>query len=220
MSAEQGGARRVVIADDQALFREGLRAVLTAAGVEVVGEASNGAEAVALAAALAPDVVLMDLRMPVLDGAAATRRIAGLPRPPRVIALTTFDDDDSVFDALRAGALGYLLKDTSSARLCEAIELAARGQSLLDPAVAAKLVGEFARTPPAGKRDVAADLGLSERELAVLRHLARGAANKEIAAELRIAEGTVKNHVTSILDKLGASDRTQAALKARALGLA
>jgi len=213
-------AIRVVIADDQALFREGLRAVLTAAGVEVVGEAGNGAEAVALAGALAPDVVLMDLRMPVVDGATATRQIQALARPPRVIALTTFDDDDSVFEAVRAGALGYLLKDTSSARLCEAIELAARGQSLLDPAIAAKLVGEFARTPPAGKPDVAAQLGLSERELAVLQRVARGAANKEIAAELRIAEGTVKNHVTSILDKLGVTDRTQAALKARALGLA
>ncbi len=211
---------RVVIADDQALFREGLRAVLVAAGVDVVGEAGNGAEAVALAAELAPDVVLMDLRMPVLDGAAATRRIQGLPRPPRVVALTTFDDDDTLFEAVRAGALGYLLKDTSSARLVEAIRLAARGESLLDPAVAAKIVGELARTPPATRRDAAADLGLSEREVAVLRHLARGAANKEIAAELRIAEGTVKNHVTSILDKLGVSDRTQAALKARSLGIA
>jgi DNA-binding NarL/FixJ family response regulator len=211
---------RVLIADDQALFREGLRAVLTASGVEVVGEARNGAEAVALATQLGPDVVLMDLRMPVLDGAAATRRIQVLPRPPRVIVLTTFDDDDSVFDAVRAGALGYLLKDTPSARLREAIELAARGESLLDPAVAAKLVSEFARTVPAGKRDVAADLGLSEREIAVLQRLARGAANKEIAAELHIAEGTVKNHVTSILDKLDVSDRTQAALKARTLGLA
>ena len=211
---------RVLIADDQALFREGLRAVLTANGVDVVGEASNGVEAVELAAQLRPDVVLMDLRMPVLDGAAATRRIQAAARPPRVIVLTTFDDDDSVFDAVRAGALGYLLKDTSSSKLVEAIELAARGESWLDPAVAAKLVTEFARTAPAGKRDVAADLGLSERELAVLQRMARGAANKEIAAELRIAEGTVKNHVTSILDKLDVSDRTQAALKARTLGLA
>ena len=210
---------RVVIADDQALFREGLRAVLTACGVDVVGEAANGEEAVERCAELAPQVVLMDLRMPVLDGVGATRRIAALPRPPRVIALTTFDDDDSVFDALRAGALGYLLKDTSSERLVQAIELAARGQSLLEPAVAAKLVGEFARTSKPEKRDVAADLGLSEREAAVLKALARGAANKEIASELRIAEGTVKNHVTSIFAKLHVQDRTQAALKARELGL-
>jgi DNA-binding NarL/FixJ family response regulator len=210
---------RVLIVDDQALFREGLRAVLSASGVEVVGEAADGEQAVALAIELAPEVVLMDLRMPVLDGVGATRRITALPRAPRVIALTTFDDDDSVFDALRAGALGYLLKDTPSARLVQAIELAARGESLLTPAVAAKLVGEFARTSKPGKRDVAADLGLSERELAVLKALARGAANKEIASELRIAEGTVKNHVTHIFEKLNVHDRTQAALKARELGL-
>jgi DNA-binding NarL/FixJ family response regulator len=210
---------RVLIADDQALFREGLRAVLSASGVDVVGEAADGEQAVALAIELMPEVVLMDLRMPGLDGVGATRRIAALPRAPRVIALTTFDDDDSVFDALRAGALGYLLKDTPSARLVQAIELAARGESLLTPAIAAKLVSEFARTSKPGKRDVAADLGLSERELAVLKGLARGAANKEIASELRIAEGTVKNHVTHILTKLNVSDRTQAALKARGLGL-
>jgi DNA-binding NarL/FixJ family response regulator len=211
---------RVLIADDQALFREGLRAVLSASGVEVIGEAADGEQAVALASELAPQVVLMDLRMPGLDGVGATRRIAALPRAPRVIALTTFDDDDSVFDALRAGALGYLLKDTPSARLVQAIELAARGESLLAPAVAAKLVSEFARTSkPGSKRDVAADLGLSERELAVLKALARGAANKEIANELRIAEGTVKNHVTHILTKLNVHDRTQAALRARELGL-
>jgi DNA-binding NarL/FixJ family response regulator len=188
--------------------------------IDVVGEARDGAEAVELAAQLAPDVVLMDLRMPVLDGAAATRRLQILPRPPRVIVLTTFDDDDSVFDAIRAGALGYLLKDTPSARLVEAIRLAARGESLLDPAVAAKIVAELARTAPPTRRDLAADVGLSDRELAVLQQLARGAANKQIAAELHIAEGTVKNHVTSILDKLGVTDRTQAALKARSLGLA
>jgi DNA-binding NarL/FixJ family response regulator len=214
---------RVLIADDQALFREGLRAVLTGHGVDVVGEASNGLEAVELATALAPDVVLMDLRMPVMDGVTATRQICALPRAPRVIALTTFDDDDSVFDAVRAGALGYLLKDTPSARLVEAIRLAARGESLLEPAVAAKLLAEFARTtapPKREPRDIAAELGLSERELLVLQVLTRGAANKEIATQLRIAEGTVKNHVTNILTKLNVHDRTQAALKARALGLA
>ncbi len=211
---------RVLIADDQALFREGLRAVLVAKGVDVVGEAKNGLEAVELAESLTPDVVLMDLRMPVLDGVAATRRIQSLPHPPRVVALTTFDDDDSVFDALRAGALGYLLKDAPSARLLEAIELAARGQSLLEPAIAAKVVGEFARLAPAGARNAAVDHGLSEREIAVLRAIARGAANKEIANELFIAEGTVKNHVTNILAKLHVTDRTQAALKARDLGLA
>jgi DNA-binding NarL/FixJ family response regulator len=210
---------RVLIVDDQALFREGLSAVLVAKGVDVVGEACNGEEAVQLAERLAPDVVLMDLRMPVLDGVAATRRIQSLAKPPRVVALTTFDDDASVFDALRAGAIGYLLKDAPSAKLLEAIELAARGQSLLEPAIAARVVGEFARIAPAGPRNIAVDHGLSEREIAVLRALARGAANKEIASELRIAEGTVKNHVTNILAKLRVTDRTQAALKARDLGL-
>jgi DNA-binding NarL/FixJ family response regulator len=210
---------RVLIADDQALFREGLRAVLTAQGVDVVGEAAHGREAIELAESLKPDVILMDLRMPVLDGIAATRHIAAIPHGPRVIALTTFDDDESIFDAIRAGALGYLLKDTKSAKLIEAVEHAARGESLLAPAVATKLLGEFARMAPVSKRDVAAELGLSARELTVLRALARGAANKEIANELRLAEGTVKNHVTTILSKLNVQDRMLAAIKARELGL-
>jgi DNA-binding NarL/FixJ family response regulator len=211
---------RVLIADDQALFREGLRVALVAQGIDVVGEAADGEAAVVLAIALAPDVVLMDLRMPVQDGVTATRRIAELANPPRVIVLTTFDDDESVFDAVRAGALGYLLKDTSSAVLVEAIHLAARGESLLQPSVAAKLVGEFARIAPPARRDHAAELGLSEREVGVLRELAHGASNKEIASALGIAEGTVKNHVTSIFSKLAVRDRTHAALKARELGLA
>jgi DNA-binding NarL/FixJ family response regulator len=211
---------RVLIADDQALFREGLRKVLEANGFEVVGEAANGEEAVQMATEHAPDVVLMDLRMPVLDGVGATRRIAQHPRAPRIVVLTTFDDDASVFDALRAGALGYLLKDTQSVRLVEAVELAAQGHAWLQPSVAAKVVSEFARSAPApGKRDVAADLGLSEREVAVLRELAGGVSNKEIAVALRIAEGTVKNHVTNIFGKLKVHDRTQAALRAHELGL-
>jgi DNA-binding NarL/FixJ family response regulator len=213
---------RVLIADDQTLFREGLAAVLGAHGLTVVGEAADGAAAVELAAQLAPDVVLMDLRMPVLDGVAATRRIMALPRAPRVLALTTFEDDAALFDVLRAGALGYLLKDAASASLVEAIQLAARGESLLSPAIAAKLVHEFARSAPhpgATPRNLAAELGLSERELHVLRLIAQGGANKEIGAQLSIAEGTVKNHVTNIFTKLGVQDRTQAALRARELGL-
>jgi DNA-binding NarL/FixJ family response regulator len=210
---------RVLIVDDQALFREGLSAVLSAQGVDVVGEAANGQEAIELAQSLSPDVILMDLRMPVLDGIAATRHIASISHGPRIIALTTFDDDESVFDAIRAGALGYLLKDTRSPKLLEAVEHAARGESWLAPPIATKLLAEFARMAPASKRDVAAELGLSPRELTVLRALARGAANKEIANELKLAEGTVKNHVTTVLSKLNVEDRLLAALKARSLGL-
>jgi DNA-binding NarL/FixJ family response regulator len=212
---------RVLLADDQALFREGLRAVLsTYDGIDGGGEAANGLEAVRLAGERRPDVVLLDLRMPVLDGAEATRRIAATTPAPRVIALTTFDDDESVFEVLRAGALGYLLKDTLSAKLVEAIEAAARGESFLQPKVATRVLTEFARlasAPP--PRSAAAPLGLSEREVAVLRLLGRGASNKEIAIDLAITEGTVKNHVTSIFGKLEVDDRVQAALRARELKL-
>jgi DNA-binding NarL/FixJ family response regulator len=213
---------RVLLVDDQALFREGLRTLLTAQpGVEVVGEAANGEEALRLAARLRPDVVLMDLRMPVLDGVAATRRLHETSPACRVIALTTFDDDEYVFEGLRAGAVGYLLKDTSSQRLLEAIRGAARGESFLQPSVAAKVVAEFARLSASAARAPGSALiePLSERETEILRLLAQGASNREIAETLVIAEGTAKNHITSILGKLGVRDRTQAALKARELGL-
>jgi DNA-binding NarL/FixJ family response regulator len=212
---------RVLLCDDQSLFREGLRAVLsTYEGIDVIGEAENGLEAVRLAGELHPDVVLLDLRMPVLEGAEATRRIVAMKPAPRVIALTTFDDDASVFEVLRAGALGYLLKDTQSAKLVEAIEAASRGESFLQPKVATRVLHAFARlASPAPTRDPAAELGLSEREAVVLRHVGRGATNKEIAIELDITEGTVKNHLTSIFGKLGVTDRVQAALRARELGL-
>ena len=211
---------RVLIADDQALFREGLRTLLGAwADLEVVAEASNGEEAVLMAGSYRPDVVLMDLRMPVLDGVAATRRLTAARASCRVIALTTFGDDETVFDALRAGAVGYLLKDVGSERLVEAIRAAARGESFLQPAIASKVLAEFNRLSRAAPVPAGLPEGLSERELEVLRLLARGASNKEIAAQLDIAEGTVKNHVTSILGKLGVDDRTRAALRARDLGL-
>jgi DNA-binding NarL/FixJ family response regulator len=213
---------RVLLVDDQALFREALATLLAVhEGVEVVGEAGDGDEALRKAAELAPDVVLMDLRMPVLDGIGATRRLRVEHPRVRVIALTTFDDDEDVFAALRAGAVGYLLKDVSSARLVEAVHAAARGESVLQPSVAAKVVARFAQLPDAAPeaRTQPLVVPLSERELGVLRLLADGRSNREIATELFLAEGTVKNHVTNVLSKLGARDRTQAALRARALGL-
>jgi DNA-binding NarL/FixJ family response regulator len=210
---------RVLLVDDQALFREALATLLTVQDdVEVVGEAGNGAEALRAAAESAPDVVLMDLRMPLLDGVAATRRLRVEQPEVRVIVLTTFDDDEDVFAALRAGAVGYLLKDVSAARLVEAVLAAARGESVLQPSVAAKVVARFARLPDDDPRPRPQPLvvPLSERELEVVRLLADGRTNREIAAALFLAEGTVKNHVTNVLAKLGARDRTQAALRARA----
>ncbi|CUS02417.2 Uncharacterized transcriptional regulatory protein YxjL [Candidatus Promineifilum breve] len=215
-------AIRVLLVDDQALFREGLSTILSLqADLEVVGEAANGQEALAAAAAHQPDVILMDLNMPVLDGVAATRRLKESGAAARVIVLTTFDNDETVFDGLRAGAVGYLLKDVSSAKLVEAIRAAARGESFLQPSIAAKVLAEFNRleeraaaAPPTALIDP-----LSERELEILRQLSAGDSNKEIAAHLFITEGTVKNHVTNILGKLGVRDRTQAALRARELGL-
>jgi DNA-binding NarL/FixJ family response regulator len=209
---------RILIVDDQALFREGLRTLLSVqAGLEVVGEAGNGEEALRLADAEKPDIILMDLQMPVMDGAVATRRLKARQPDAKVIVLTTFDDDENVFEGLRAGAVGYLLKDTPSAKLVEAIRLAARGESFLEPSVAAKVVSEFARLSPRPTDALAEPL--SEREIEVLRLVARGASNKKIAAELVIAEGTVKNHLTNILSKLEAADRTEAAMKARTLGV-
>jgi DNA-binding NarL/FixJ family response regulator len=212
---------RVLLVDDQALFREGCRTLLSVHDtLEVVGEAANGEEALQRVAALNPDVVLMDLRMPVLDGVSATRRIHAEYPQSRVIVLTTFDDDEQVFDALRAGAVGYLLKDTPSARLVEAIQASARGEVFLQPSVAAKVVAEFSRLSPRESTGNASLIEpLSERELEVLKHLARGQSNKEIAADLHITEGTVKNHISNILGKMGTADRVQAALKAKEWGL-
>jgi DNA-binding NarL/FixJ family response regulator len=216
-----GAPVRVLLVDDQALFREALATLLAVRPeVEVVGQAGDGDAALRQAARLRPDVVLMDLHMPVLDGIAATRRLRVEQPDVRVLALTTFDDDEDVFAALRAGALGYLLKDVSSERLVEAVQAAARGESVLQPSVAARVVARFAALPDdAPPRPQPLVVPLSDRELEVLRVLAEGASNREIAAALFLAEGTVKNHVTNVLAKLGARDRTQAALRARALGL-
>lgn len=219
---------RVLLVDDQALFREGLNTLLSVhADIDVVGEASNGEESLLQAAALQPDVVLMDLRMPLLDGAAATRRLRASHPHIQVIVLTTFDDDEHIFEGLRAGAVGYLLKDVPSQKLVEAIRTAARGESFLHPSVATRLVAEFNRLTdirPFPQQHLSSSPSplvepLSERELEILQHLAQGASNREIANALYITEGTVKNHITNILGKLGVRDRTQAALKARELGL-
>jgi DNA-binding NarL/FixJ family response regulator len=212
---------RVLLVDDQALFREGLRTLLDGrSDLVVVGEAGNGEEALNLAKRLRPHVVLMDLRMPVLDGVAATRQLhASLPEC-RVLVLTTFDDDELVFAGLRAGAAGYLLKDVSSERLVEAILAIAHGESVLQPSVTAKVVTEFNRMTDRMPRSAESLVELlSEREQQILRLLANGQSNKEIAAALALSEGTVKNHISSILNKLGVRDRTQAALRARELGL-
>jgi DNA-binding NarL/FixJ family response regulator len=212
---------RVLLVDDQALFREALATLLEVRPeIEVVGGAGDGAAALQQAAVLRPDVVLMDLHMPVLDGIAATRRLRVEQPDVRVLALTTFDDDEDVFAALRAGAVGYLLKDVSSDRLVEALLAASRGESVLQPSVAARVVARVAALPDeAPRRPQPLVVPLSDRELDVLRRLAEGDSNREIAAALYLAEGTVKNHVTNVLAKLGARDRTQAALRGRALGL-
>jgi DNA-binding NarL/FixJ family response regulator len=212
---------RILLVDDQALFRESLGMLLAShPGLEVVGEAPNGAVALERIPELRPHVVLMDLRMPVLDGVSATSQIRAAFPAVQVIALTTFDDDADVFAALGAGAIGYLLKDVSSETLVAAVRSAARGEAFLQPAITTKVVSELQRRTArraAGAQPLAEPL--SERELQILELLAQGATNREIGAALVIAEGTVKNHLTNILGKLGARDRAQAVLLARDLGL-
>jgi len=213
---------KILICDDQSLFREALRTLLSAhPDLEVVGEASNGEEAIRFTTTLSPDVVLMDLRMPVMDGVEATRRISKLRKNTRVIVLTTFDDDETVFEGLRAGAVGYLLKDVSSEKLVEAIKTAYAGEYFLVPSITAKVVSEFSKiSRPAKKIDneFMAE-PLSPREIEILKIVATGASNREIADKLFISEGTVKNHLSSILNKLGVRDRMQAILKAKEIGI-
>ncbi len=209
---------RVVLADDQALVRGGFAMILSAReDIEVVGEASDGEEAVALVSRLAPDVVLMDVRMPGVDGLEATRRIAASGSPARVIVLTTYDVDDAVFAALRAGASGFMLKDVRPAELVEAVRVVARGDALLAPSVTRRLLDRFAGTLPDGP---APDISeLTEREVEVLRLVALALTNAEIAERLVLTEATVKTHVSSVLRKLGLRDRVQAVVLAYDVGL-
>ena len=211
---------RVVVADDQGMVRSGFSVLLNAQpDIEVIAEAVNGREAVAQAAARHPDVILMDVRMPVLDGLQATRQITAMPDAPKILVLTTFDLDDYVYEALRAGASGFLLKDASAGELAEAVRLVAAGDALLAPGVTRRLIAEFARmgAPRSpGRKQLE---GLTERESEVLALVARGMSNGEIAGHLFVAEQTVKTHVSRILMKLGLRDRTQAVVLAYESGL-
>jgi DNA-binding NarL/FixJ family response regulator len=207
------------VVDDQSLVRAGFRMILHAeTDITVVGEAGDGLQAVAEARRLQPDVVLMDVRMPVLDGIQATRQILASETPARVLVLTTFDLDEYVYDALEAGASGFVLKDIEPEQLAEAVRVIARGDALLAPSVTRRLITEFARLRP--QSQTAFHVGdLTDREAEVLRHLARGLSNHEIAASLGVGETTVKTHVAHVLGKLDLRDRVQAAIFAYEVGL-
>ncbi|MGW4159847.1 response regulator [Streptomyces sp. NPDC004788] len=206
---------RVLIVDDQMMVREGFSVLLNAMpDIEVVGEAVNGREAVAQVAALRPDVVLMDIRMPELNGIDATREIVAADAAAKVLVLTTFDLDEYVYQALRAGASGFLLKDASARQLAEGVRVVAAGEALLAPTVTKRLINEFAKSAASAPRPPAtAQIGeLTERETEVLVLIAQGLSNQEIADHLVVAESTIKTHVSRILVKLGLRDRTQAAV--------
>ena len=205
---------RVLVADDQQLLRAGFRVILEAEpDIEVVGEAVDGVEAVEVAGSTRPDVVLMDIRMPRLDGLAATEQLMRRPDPPRVVVLTTFDQNEYVVRALKAGAYGFLLKDAPPSRMIAAIRAAASGEALIEPSITRRLIERFAVTEPTATAPTALD-SLTDRERDVLRLVARGMSNAEIAAEMVIADTTVKTHVARILTKLGLRDRVQAVVLA------
>ena len=209
---------RIVIADDQAMVRAGFAALLSAhADIEVIGQAEDGARCVELVADLAPDIVLMDVRMPLMDGIEATRTIVAANAATRIIMLTTFDIDDYVFDAIRAGASGFLLKDAPPGELAEAVRIVAGGEALLAPSVTKRVIEHFAT---GGQKPNSTTLPeLTDREREILIQVARGASNTEIAASLHIAVQTVKTHVSRILYKLDARDRAQAVIAAYESGL-
>lgn len=208
-----GGTVRVVLADDERMVRTALRVILDAEpGLEVVGEAATGAEAVSVVRELRPDVVLMDVRMPEIDGIQATRRIlSALPDPPRIVVVTTFENDAYVYDALRAGAAGFLLKRVAPEELVSAVRLVAHSESLLYPAAVRGLAAEHARRHPPVAPWAAR---LTEREAEVLRRMAKGLTNAEIADGMGVGPATVKTHVAAVLAKTGARDRTQAVIAA------
>lgn len=212
---------RVLIADDQALVRGGFRMILESQpDIEIVAEAEDGAQAVALARELAPDIVLMDIRMPGMDGLEATRRLAlDGPTGVHVLVLTTFDADEYVYGALKAGAAGFLLKSAPPARLVEAVRLVASGEALLAPTITRRLIEGYVRRPAPGTRSPKEVEHLTDRELDVLKQIARGLSNAEIAAALVVSEATVKTHVNRILQKLHLRDRVQAVVLAYETGL-
>ena len=212
----------MVVVDDQHVVRAGFQTILdTQPDIEVVGEADNGRDAVEIVRRLRPDVVLMDIRMPVLDGIEATRRLAGpdVADPVRVLVLTTFDLDDYVYEALRAGASGFLLKDATRDELLHAVRVVAAGDALLAPSVTSRLIAEFVQRPPAQRPDPKRLDALTQREREVLVLIARGMSNAEIAAELVVGDATVKSHVAHVLMKLALRDRIQAVILAYELGI-
>jgi len=213
---------RVLLADDQALVRSGFRMILDEReGIEVVGEAENGAQAIELAQALRPDVILMDVRMPVVDGVEATRQLVSGGTDARIVILTTFDLDEYVYAAIRAGASGFLLKDVRPSELVDGIRVVAAGEALLAPSVTRRLLDRFATALPDGEDEAPPPSleSLTERELEVLKLLARGLSNTELAEQLFLSETTVKSHVSSIFRKLRLRDRAQAVVLAYELGL-